>query len=49
MYEVAEWISEHALAIALGSVLFVAIAAAFVIFGRHKGPVDTDNDSGVGG
>lgn len=49
MQQVVDWISDHALAITLGSVLFVAIAAAFVIFGRHKGPVETDNDDGIGG
>lgn len=49
MYEIAEWISEHVVAVALGSILFVAIAAAFVIVGRHKGSVETDNDDGIGG
>lgn len=49
MEQVVDWIWEHALAVTLGSLLFVAIAAAFAIFGRHKASVETDNDDGIGG
>lgn len=50
MNQVVDWIFEHALAITLGSILFVVIIAVIVWASRHhKGDVKHDSEDGFPG